>query len=161
MSHLGKQIRKRLLMEHDFLTFFPGDMQPDMATPGTPIPYLVVTSSENVISYNIHQTEDHVVETMELLLVAGTRNEADICLQWIRHVLRSPSWRLVAVDGDYQILYWRLDSFTDGADVAVEGDDSSLRTVSLTITGNLKYIAEEKPVHSGRPEHGNKRPTEV
>ena len=144
MSQLGKQIRKRFLMEHDFLMFFPGDMQPDLAAPGTPIPYLVVTSSENVISYNIHQTEDHVVETMTLLLVASTRSEADTCFHWIRHVLKSPSWKPVASDGDYQILYWRLDSFTDGADVAVEGDDSSLRTVSLTITGNFKYIADAK-----------------
>ena len=163
MSQLGKQIRKRFLMESDFLTFFPGDMSPDLASPGTPIPYLVITSSENVISYDIHQQEDHVVETMELLLVAGTRNEAETCLTWIRHVLKAPSWRSVAVDSDHQIMYWRLDSFTDGADVAVEGDDSSLRTVSLTITGNLKYISpDEKPVLGGnRPEHGHKHPTEV
>jgi len=85
------------------------------------------------------------VETMTLLLVASTRSEADTCFHWIRHVLKSPSWKPVASDGDYQILYWRLDSFTDGADVAIEGDDSSLRTVSLTITGNFKYIADAKP----------------
>jgi len=162
MSQLGKQIRKRFLMESDFLTFFPGDMSPDLASPGTPTPYLVVTSSENVISYDIHQQEDHFVETMELLIVAGNRNEAETCLTWIRHVLKAPSWRSVAADGDYTIHYWRIDSFTDGADVAVEGDDSSLRTVSLTITGNFKYTADEKPVSGrNRPEHGHKHPTEV
>lgn len=161
MSQLGKQIRKRFLMESDYLTFFPGDMSPDLASPGTPTPYLVVTSSSNVVSYNIYQREDHFVETMELLLVAETRHEAENCLAWIRHVLKAPSWLAVAADGDHTIHYWRIDSFTDGADVAVDGDDSALRTVSLTITGNFKYTADEKPVHGGRKtEDGHKKVSE-
>ena len=152
MSQLGKQIRKRFLMEPDYKTFFPGDMQPDMAAPGTPVPYIVITQSENVVSYDIHGLEVNTVETLTLLVVATTRHEAEDCLGWLRHMLRPPSWKLVANDGDYFINYWRLDTFTDGSDIAVEGDDSPPRTVSLTITGNFKYTANEKPVHGGRRE---------
>ena len=160
MSQLGKQIRKRFLMESDFKTFFPGDMQPDLAVPGTPIPYLVITQSENVVSYDIHGLETNTVETMTLMLVASTRHEAENCLEWLRHMLRPPSWRPVADDGDYLINYWRLDSFSDGSDIAVEGDDSVPRTVSLTITGNFKYTANQKPVHSGHRADQTKKVTE-
>ena len=51
MSQMGKQIRKLFIREADFPTLFPGDMQPDLASPGTPMPYIVVTQSENVVNY--------------------------------------------------------------------------------------------------------------
>jgi len=148
MSQLGKQIRKLFIREADFPTLFPGDMHPDLASPGTPMPYIVVTQSENVVNYDINGLESHIVETMTMMLVCHTRAEAENRLDWVRKQLRPPSWKAVPLDSatsEYTINYWRLDSFTDGLDVAVEGDDSAIRTVSCTVTGSFKYALAAPP----------------
>jgi len=143
MSQLGKLIRRRLMMEPDYATVFPGDMHPDVAAPGTPIPYIVTTGSEAVVNYDLHGMESHIVEAFTMMVVCQTRAEAEEKLDWLRHVLRPPSWTVIpfnAAFGEYVTNYWRLESYSDGSDVAVEGDDSTLRTVSLNITGSFKYL---------------------
>ena len=131
------------MLESDYLTMFPGDMQPDMASPGTPIPYIVTTGSEATVSYDLHGLESHIVEAMTFMVVCQTRADAEQRLDWLRHALRPPSWILIPFNagfGEYVTNYWRLETYSDGVDIYIEGDDSALRTVSLTMTGSFKYI---------------------
>lgn len=142
MSQLGKQLRRRFHMEPDFLTMFPGDLQPDIAAPGTPVPYMVVVQSENVVNYDLVGLESHIIETTTITAVCGTRAEAEACCSWVRDKLRPPSWSNVATDtgSSYLLMWWRLDTFTDTSDAAVDGDDSIVRIVSFTVTGNFRYV---------------------
>lgn len=151
MSQLAKQLRRRFHAEPDFLSMFPGDMQPDIAAPGTPQPYVVSISSENTINYDIVGLESHIIETATLMAVCGTRAQAEACCEWIRDKLRPPTWKDVATDigSSYRLMWWRLDSFTDSSDSVMDGDDNLVRLVSFTVTGNFRYIG---------PNHGTLDP---
>jgi hypothetical protein len=143
MSILARQIRRRFLLESDFLDKFPGDMSPDMASPGTRMPYLVTISTDSIVNYGLSGHEEYVNETLSFDIVANTRAEAEDRLEWVREKLRYPAWKLVPDAGNYVLNYWRLDSFSDGVDTAVEGDDAGIRTVTINISGNYKMVAKD------------------
>ena len=146
------------MIETDYLTMFPGDMQPDMASPGTRIPYIVTTGSEATVNYDLHGLESHIVEAMTMMVVCHTRADAEEKLEWLRHVLRPPSWILIPFNtgfGEYVTNYWRLETYSDGVDISIEGDDSALRTVSLTLTGSFKYVFADPTGGIDSPIDGN------
>ena len=136
MSQLAKKIRQRLLAESDFHQQFPGDMSPDIASPGVTSPYLVVTSASAEIDYMLSGLINEIVETVVIEIVALTRAQAEQRLEWVREKLKPPSWVTVQ-SGPWCVNYWRVTSYTDNAEIAVDGDDSSIRTVSLTVIGSI------------------------
>ena len=166
MSLLAKQIRKRFLMELDFVAKFPGDMSPDMASPGVKTPYIVTLSSDSIVNYNLSGHEEYVNETLSFDIVASTRAEAEDRLDWVREKLRYPGWKMVQDAGKYHLNYWRIDSFSDGIDTAVEGDDVGVRTVTINVSGNFKpasTVAHVTAVDTGRrePAEGKRLTEEV
>ena len=153
MSILAKQVRKRFLMEPDYLTLFPGDLSPDLASPGVRMPYMVTTASESVITYGINGHEEFVTEIMAFEIVAHTRAEADERAEWVRDKLANHSWKLVATDGRHFISFWRLDTMTEGVYPMVDGDDCGARTVTMTMTGTMKFAPQQTHGSAG---HGVK-----
>lgn len=149
MSILAKQIRKRFTLESDFLSVFPGDLSPDLASPGVPMPYMVTTASESLITYRIDGREDFVTEILSFEIVANTRAEADACAEWVRDKLAGHSWKLVANDGKYTITMWRMDTMTEGFYPMVDGDDMGARTVTITVTGTIKTILADSNTTTG------------
>ena len=137
--------RMRFMQEPDYATLFPGDLSPDVAQPGTRIPYIVVTAAEGVVVYGLDGFESPQTETCTLLVVAHSRAEATACADWIRKMLRT-SWKGVATDpgSDYTLMNWRVDSFSEGADVLVEGDDNLARTTSLVLSGAFRFRGDNQ-----------------
>jgi hypothetical protein len=143
MSILAKQVRKRFLMEPDYLTLFPGDLSPDLASPGVRMPYMVTTASESVITYGINGQEEFATEILAFEIVAHTRAEADERAEWVRDKLANRSWGVVATDGRYTISSWRLDTMTEGVYPMVDGDDCGARTVTMTMTGTIRITPQQ------------------
>jgi hypothetical protein len=136
MSQLARKLRQKLVSEPDFLQHFPGDMSPDVAAPGIQSPYIVSTNADAEVEYNLAGNPVQIMETVVLEVVGGTRAQAESCLDWLRSKLKPPAWSTLPDDG-WRVNYWRLRSYSDRAEIAVDGDDSSIRTVSLTVVGSV------------------------
>jgi len=128
---LGTALRGYLVGLPDFAANFPGNMQPDVAAPEIPMPYIVYAISNSEPSGGLDGTIDCFFENLTLSVFAPTKDQAESLTKWLYDQLGPSTW----IGTTPRVLYWRRGARTDAAEIELEGSDDSVRVSSLNVVG--------------------------
>jgi hypothetical protein len=128
---LATALRGYLTSLPDFASNFPGNMQPDVAAPETPMPYIVYAISNSEPSGGVDGNIDCFFENLTLSIFAATKIQAEARAKWVYDQIGPGTW----AGSTPKALYWRRGAMTDAAEIELEGSDDSVRVASLNVVG--------------------------
>ena len=134
MSILGKNLRGFLMAAPDCPQKLPGGISPEIAPAGVKMPFMVYTgaTSERVVDLS-GKVYGHL-ESVSVVFTTRARSECESLVDWLAGLISAgrPS---NSTDTHHPVKWWRLGGQGDVSEVILDGEDESIRQVSLDLIG--------------------------
>lgn len=133
MSILGKNLRGFLVADPECPQKLPGGISPEIAPAGVKMPFMVYTgaTSERVVDVS-GKVYGHL-ESVSVVFTARTRSECETLVDWLAGLISAG--RPTNPATTHPVKWWRVGGQGDVSEVILDGEDESIRQVTLDLIG--------------------------